>query len=964
MSFLVLCHYDSESGDIAFQHTQLVCVTLGIEEVLFCHGGIHHCTKKTGDVILDPKIPWHALEIQEVFERLETSKKGLTNEEAERRLAEYGTNKIQEEEEISKAALLINQLRNPLIGVLVVAALVSLAAGKSIDALVITIIIGVNSVIGFSQEYKAETAIQSLKSMAAPKAEVIRECRDDGKCIQISINSKELVPGDLVLLNKGDKVPADIRLYDSMNLETDESLLTGESTPVEKGVGVIEEDLSIADRKNMVFSGTLVTHGRAKGIVVSTGMETEMGRIAELVRETDESETPIQKRINSLSRYLGVLVILVAGLTLLIGILRLLNFNDILAYSLASAVSSIPEGLPAVTTVALTIGVRRMAKRNAIIRKLRAVDTLGSASAICADKTGTLTTNQMTVRKILSDNRIVGVTGVGYTREGHFEVGNEPIDHGENRALTLLLKIATLCNDARLSQEESNERNRFTIQGEPTEGALLIAARKAGLEKHELENDYPRVDEIPFTSKYRYMATFHESSGESIRAFVKGGPEDVLRMCSHFFEDGKVQELTPEKRRRIREENTQMASEALRVLAFAHQTTERESVEDFKERIQYGNPELIFVGLVGMIDPPRPMAKDAVKQCKDAGIKVIMATGDHHLTAEAIAREVGILEHGSKVITGSELDKMSEEELDAVVDETSVFARVSPGSKYRIVESLERRGHIVAMTGDGVNDAPALKAAEIGIAMGITGTDVTRETADMVLTDDNFASIVSAVEEGRVVFKNIQKVVKYLLSTNIGEDLIILVALILLPATPLILAPIQILWVNLVTDGILDVTLAMEPKEDDVMKEPPRDPTTNIVNGEILLNILYASVFMVIGTLWVFAEGYATGGLIRAQTLGFTTLAMFQVFNSLNCRSRTKSFFSLGLLTNKYLYIAIMTSVLLLVLTTILPFFQAVLGTTALSMWDWMVIISVSSSIFFADEIRKFVQEQMKKRTM
>ncbi len=905
---------------------------------------------------------WHALDVQEVFRKLNTNERGLTDDEVERRLEEYGPNELVEEEAISNLALLTSQLKNPLIGVLVIAAVLSFIAGKSIDTIVIMSVIGFNTVIGFSQEYKAEAAIQSLKSMAAPEAEVIRNLSGKGRSTEMRVKAKEIVPGDIVVLNTGDKIPADIRLFDAMNLEVDESLLTGESTAARKTLGALERDMSVADRANMVFSGTLVTHGRAKGVVVSTGMKSEMGRIAKLVRETKESETPIQKRIGALSKRLGLLALTVALLTLLLGILRGFEFYEMTMYALASAVSSIPEGLPAVATIALAIGVRRMANRNAIIRRLQAVDTLGSASAICADKTGTLTSNQMTLRRIWVDNRMVEVTGVGYSPEGQFKVDSTSIDTQNDRSLRSLLTIGALCNDARIRQDTASGEERREVYGDPTEGALVVAAEKAGFEKNSLEGRLPRVDEIPFTSKYRYMATFHNRSDQSVRVFVKGGPEAILNKCSHVLEDSEVKELTEQKRKQILESNTRMAGQAMRVLAMAHQTIEKKAIEGFKERIQYGQPDLIFVGLAGMIDPPRSEAKEAVRLCKDAGIKIVMATGDHKMTAEAIAKEVGILESDSEVLTGSDMDNMSDEELDSVIDDTSVFARVSPTHKHRIVGSLRRQGHIVAMTGDGVNDAPALKAADIGIAMGVTGTDVTRETADMVLTDDNFVSIVNAVEEGRVVFDNIRKVVKYLLSTNVGEDLIILAALVLLPGSLLILTPIQILWVNLVTDGILDVTLAMEPKEDDVMSEPPRKSTARIVNKEILLNILYVSVFMMIGTLWVFTTGYDTGGIIRAQTLGFTTMAMFQVFNSLNCRSRTKSFFSLGLFTNKYLYIAIAASILLQVSATILPFFQVTLGTTALSLWDWGLVVLVSSSVFFADEARKFVQQKMRNR--
>ncbi|MEM2969956.1 MAG: HAD-IC family P-type ATPase, partial [Candidatus Bathyarchaeia archaeon] len=468
------------------------------------------------------------------------------------------------------------------------------------------------------------------------------------------------------------------------------------------------------------------------------------------------------------------------------------------------------------------------------------------------------------------------------------------------------------------------------------------------------------IDEIPFKPRERYMATFHRTSEKEIRVCIKGAPETILERCSEILEKGLIKKLSQRKKKDILKASTEMASEALRVLALAYQTIEVEDLDVFKENMQHGRAKLIFVGLAGMIDPPRPEAKIAVQLCKRAGIKVVMATGDHKLTGEAIAKEIGILEGNSKVFTGAELDAMSDDELDAVIEETSVFARVSPTHKYRIVESLRRKGHIVAMTGDGVNDAPALKAAEIGVAMGITGTDVTKETADMVLADDNFASIVNAVEEGRVIFENIRKVVKYLIATNTGEIITILTALSLLSGVPLIFTPVQVLWVNLVTDGLLDVTLAMEPKEEDVMDQPPRKPDEKIINRDIMLNTLYVGIFMAIGTLWVFTKEWNNGDLIRAQTLGFTTMAMFQVFNALNCRSRTKSVFKIGFFTNKYLFAAIIASVSLQIMATILPFFQVALRTVPLSSWDWLTITLVSSSVFIADEVRKFVRSKVK----
>jgi len=901
---------------------------------------------------MDTENAWHALDVEEVLEKLDTGMMGLTSVESQRRLGIHGANELVEEERVSKLDLLLHQLRNPLVAVLGLAALISVAAGKMVDTVVIAGVIVLNTLIGFSQEYRAEEALRALKTMAAPEAEVIR----DG--VEVDITTREIVPGDVILLETGDRVPADVRVFEAINLEMDESMLTGESTPVRKAIETLEKELSVADRVNMAFAGTIVTQGRGRAVVVSTGMGTEMGKIANLIKETEEVQTPIQMRTMDLSRKLGLLALLASGLTFSIAIVRGFELYEVFLFSLASAVSSIPEGLPAVMTITLAVAVDRMAKRNAIVRKIQAVDTLGSATTIVTDKTGTLTTNQMTVRKIFVADKMVEVTGAGFSAEGHFEVGGKPVDPKGDESLLLTLYIAALCNDARITRSEVRADRRWDIRGDPTESALLLAAQKAGLEKDSLEEKMPRVDEIPFNPTDRYMATFHGDSTTNLKVFVKGAPRVILDMCSEVLENGAVKELTPGKREEIFETNTRMAGEALRVLAMAYQTVGTEDVSDFKGRMRDRQAKLVFVGLVGMIDPPRPEAKNAVQLCRRAGIRVIMATGDHRLTAEAIAKEVGIFDPGSKILKGVDLDNMGDGELDAVMEETSVFARSSPIHKHRIVESLRRKGHVVAVTGDGINDAPALKAAEIGVSMGITGTDVTKETADMVLTDDNFASIVSAVEEGRVVFENIRKVVKYLIATNIGEDIAILASLLLLRDAPLIFTPVQILWVNLVTDGLLDITLAMEPKEEDVMDEPPRRPNEKIINREIFLNTIYVSLFMAVGTLWVFSTEWNHGDILRAQTIGFTTMAMFQVFNSLNCRSRTRSIFRLGLFTNKYLIAAIAASVLLQVSATVLPVLQLALGTTPLSVQDWLTIVVVSSSVFVADELRKLTRSR------
>lgn len=904
---------------------------------------------------------WHNLSVEEVFTQLNTSERGLTNAEAAKRLQIYGLNELEEEKKTSKLALFMRQLKSPLVVVLVAAALISFFVEKYIDMTVILVVIALNAAIGFFQEYKAEAALQALKTMAAPEAEVIRDCPGTGGCIEMRVKTREIVPGDVIDLDAGAKVPADARIFEAINLEIDESMLTGESTPVKKTVGALPKDLPVADRANMAFSGTIVTRGRGKAVVVATGMKTEIGKIAKLIKETEKAETPIQKQTVDLSKKLGLLALLASGLILIISLLRGFEFLEAFLFVLAAAVSAIPEGLPVVITITLAIGVHRMAKRNAIIRKLQAVDTLGSATVICTDKTGTLTTNQMTTQQIFVNNKLVKVTGVGYTPEGHFEVDGAKIYAAKEEVLSFLLRVAALCNDARLRRHKLDGKQQWEIYGDTTEGALVVAAAKAGLQKDDLEAKYPRVDEIPFDPKNRYMVTFHKIAPEKLHAYVKGAPETILEQCVEILEDGKTKRLTQQRKEEILAVSTQMASEALRVLAIAYASIDAAELEDVKTAIQRGRAKLVFIGLAGMLDPPRPEAKSAVQLCKKAGIKVIMATGDHKLTAEAIAKEIGILEAGRKILTGTDLDGMSDDELDAVINETAVFARVSPAHKYRVVESLRRKGHIVAMTGDGVNDAPALKAAEIGVAMGITGTDVTKETADMVLTDDNFASIVNAVEEGRVVFENIRKVVKYLVSTNTGEIITVIAALVLLPGVPLIFTPVQILWVNLVTDGLLDKFLAMEPKEKGVMEQPPRKPKERIINRDIMLNIAYVGVFMAIGTLWMFITGYNGGGLQRAQTLAFTTIAMFQVFNALNCRSRTTSVFKLGLTTNKYLLGGIAASVSLQVLATLLPPLQTALGTIPLSPMDWLLIILVSSSVLFADEIRKLVRSKVKK---
>jgi P-type Ca2+ transporter type 2C len=916
-----------------------------------------------------PGKPFHTLSTDAALEELDTNAEGLMQAEVSSRLEEYGPNEIESKEGTSALEILWNQIKNPLVAALVFAGIISLLAGEELDAIVILVVIVVNTLIGFFQEYKAETAIEALRSQVAPEAEVLRHCPDedgDDACVEMRVKATGIVPGDIILLSSGDRVPADARLLTVANLQVDESMLTGESVGVAKKTEPMEEeDIPVAERLNLVYGGTTVTEGRGKAVVFATGERTEMGRIATLIQETEEVISPLQRQTLDLSKKLGLLALISATAIFGLGLLRGLDLHEVFLFALAMAVSSIPEGLPAVMSITLAVGVTRMAQRNAIIRRLQAVDTLGAATVICTDKTGTLTTNQMTVQQIFVDERVITVTGTGFTPEGDFEIEGEQIDPQEDDSARLALEIGALCTDAHLTQHEldgDEPEHRWEIRGDPTEGALVVAAAKANLRKGHLEKVHPRIDEIPFSSDRRFMATFHEMSEDdnnTVRVYVKGAPDTVTEFCDRRL-DNEAQSMGDAERETILDENRRMASEALRVLAVAYETLDPDDVETFKEELEYGRASLIFVGLMGMMDPPRPEAPEAVERCKGAGIRVIMATGDHKLTGEAIARQVGIFQEGDRTFTGQDMDPLSDDELDDVIGEVSVFARVSPEHKHRLVQSLQRQGQVVAMTGDGVNDAPALKAAEIGVAMGITGTDVTKETAEIVLTDDNFTSIVNAVEEGRVVFENVRKVVKYLLATNFGEVMTLFGALLFIPEMGLIITPAQILWVNLVTDGILDISLAMEPKERSVMEDRPRDRDARIINTEILLNTAWVSLFMAVGTLGIFMNVSNPDNAGLAQTMAFTTLAMFQVFNALNCRSRTKSFFSLGLLANKYLAGAIVLSVALQVLVTRVPFLQVALETEPLDLRQWGIIVLVTSSVFVADELRKFVQARIR----
>ena len=903
--------------------------------------------------MIDEKKEWHSLSPKESLESLETTPRGLSWEEAERRQAVFGVNELTDKDQISKLTILYAQLRNPLNIVLLAAAVVSYFGDKALETIVISIIIAFNALMGFIQEYKAEKAIESLRSMSMPEVDVLRLCPDGSKeCFEARIRATGLVPGDIVVLEAGDKVPADCRVIEAHNLEVDEAFLTGESTTVSKNAESLEPDTPVSDRRNILFSGSSITQGRGKALVVSTGMATEIGRITELIRESEAGEAPIQRRLKNLSLILGVFAISASLLVFTLGYLRSLEFTELLMFSLAVAVSAIPEGLLVTLTIVLSIAAFRMARRNALIRKLNAVETLGSVTAICSDKTGTLTTNQMTVRSIYADDDGFEVSGVGFNPDGRI-MGLDDREGVEDHGVGMLLEGIALCNEARIRSHEVDGEVRWEVVGDPTEGALIVAALKSGLNHEALREEHPRVDEIPFDPSRRFMVTYHEGFGSQIRAFIKGAPETIMGLSTHMRVSEEVKELTDAMRAKGNDNALEMASDALRVLSVAYADLSPADLAGHKEMVLAGNAEFVYLGNVGMMDPPRPEVKESVALCKSAGIKVIMSTGDHKATAEAVAAEIGIAEPGSRAYTGADVEQMTDEELRQLVKETTIFSRVSPEHKNRIVCALKRNGNVVAMTGDGVNDAPALKAADVGIAMGITGTDVTKEVAEMVLVDDNFATIVNAVEEGRVVFDNIRKVVQFLVTTNAAQVTTLVVALLLFPQHPLILLPIMVLWINLVTDGFFDKTLALESKEPGLMSRPPRAPDEKIIDRMTLQNVLVLAPMMAIGTLYVYNSTIDHLGVDAARTLAFVTMAMFQAWNAMNCRSRVQSIFQLGVSTNKFFSLAFVASLALLYLATTVPVLQIGLGTVPLGAAEWATAILLSSSVLIVEELRK-----------
>ena len=878
--------------------------------------------------------PWHTQTPEQACTAVDSDPSGLTSAGGERRLQKFGPNEIEQGGGISAWRLFLGQFQSVLILILLVAIGFSIQLGHLVESSVIGVIVLFAVVLGFSQEYRAERAMEALQRMAAPTASVLR----DGKLREIP--ARDLVPGDIVRLQTGNRVPADLRLLETVNLQISEAALTGESAPVTKNTKTLTNpDLPVADHSNMAYAGTTVTYGRGAGLVVATGMNTEFGRIVALLRWAERHPTPLQKSLDRVGNLLAVAAFLIVFAIVTQGILRGEPFHEMLLFGVALAVAVVPEALPAVVTISLAIGARRMVKRHALIRRLPAVETLGCTSVICSDKTGTLTKDEMTVRKLWVAGEMLSVTGVGYEPVGRIVSGGYAV--AITPPLEALLHALCLVNDAELVRVG---RGQWEVRGDPTEGALLVVATKMGMDKSALDQRFPRIGEVPFTSESKRMTTLHSGAdaGEGF-ACVKGALEVVLGACTHWHDREGEKELDEEQRARIRAEAETLASQAMRVLAVARK---RGAEWDRCDR------GLCFLGLAGMIDPPRPESKEAIAVCAKAGIRVVMITGDHPITAKVVAIELGIHRRG-RVVTGTELDAMSDEELERSVDGIEVYARVSPEHKLRVVAALQTQGRVVAMTGDGVNDAPALKQADIGVAMGVSGTDVSREAAAMTLTDDNFASIVAAVEEGRGIFSNIKKYLMYLLSSNIGE--IGLMTIATLAGLPLPLSAVQILYVNLATDGLPALALAVDPLDRVLMRQAPRDPRRGIFTGSVVLLMLIGGIWSALVNLGVFVFALEEGRpLPEAMTLVFLTLVLIQFFKAYNFRSDRYSVFR-RLFANRWLNLAVLWEVTLLLAILYTPGLREIFGVVPLGQEDWVLVLAASASIVPVLETAKSV---------
>ena len=924
---------------------------------------------------------WHSEKVDDVLRGLDVTHEGLTSQEAQERLKKYGYNELVAKKRKSALMMFLGQFKDVFILLLIAAVIFSAiigyydvltgAAEGVMEALADSIIIGaivvLVAVTGFVQEYRAEKAIEAMKKLTAPKAHVVR----DGQ--EVIIPAKEIVPGDIIVLESGDQVAADARIIEAIELKASEAVLTGESTSVNKDVPAVKSDAAISERRNTVFTATHIVYGRGKAVVTTTGMNTEFGKIAEMVQTAQEEETPLQKKLDKFASKIAKVVVGVCVLIFLLeafdvvisGIFRVEGFIQAFLSSISLAISAVPEGLPAIVTVALALGAREFARRNALVRRLSSAEGLGAVTVICSDKTGTITKGEMTVRQIYADQKFLEVTGVGYEPKGEFKLGAEVVKPEGDAEL--LLRIGALCNNAQLRKK--NEDNTWEIFGDPTEGALIVAAEKAALGKEKLGGIFPRVREIPFTSERKLMTTVHKTPQNKLVAYLKGAPETVLEKCTHILENGKEVKLTEAKINKVLQANEQLASDALRVLAMAYKQLPSASEKYEDDAIER---DLVFVGLEGMIDPPRQEAIKANKTCQKAGIRTVMITGDHKLTALAVAKEVGIFREGDLVLTGIELDKLGGTEFEQEVEKVSVYARVSPEHKLRIVNGWKKRGHIVAMTGDGVNDAPAVKAADVGVSMGITGTDVTKEASDVILNDDNFATIVKAVEQGRVIYDNVRKYARFLIACNFDELFVIgtfaiLGGLFSPELFPLPLLPAMILWINLVTDGAPAVALATDPPDVDVMDRAPRKPSEGILHGMGRF-ILMSFILQSIGTILVFsleyylfpAHPWMTNGVVfseanrllsyeEATTTAFVQAAMFELLVVWNCRSEKRSVWRMGrdAFKNKFFVIAEIASIALTLGITYIPITQQLFHLTALSPTDLAYVLGVSALALF-----------------
>jgi P-type Ca2+ transporter type 2C len=908
---------------------------------------------------------WHSLSQEEALSKLGSDTAGLSVQEAQKRFTVYGPNELKKQKGKSPLKLLLEQFTDVLMIILLIAIALSFIVGEPTDAAIILVIVVASAALGFSQEYRSEKAVEALKKMTSPTANVLRGDRE------IKVPADQLVPGDIILLYTGDKVPADARLLEAHALKVDEASLTGESAPVGKTYETVSERTLLNDRRNMVFMGTIVVYGRGKAVVTGTGMNTEFGKIAELVQAAPSEQTPLEKRLSGVGKWIGIICVTVAVSVGVIGILvEHRKIVDMILWAVSLAVAAVPEALPAIVTGALAIGMYRMAKVSTIVKRLPAVETLGSTSVICSDKTGTMTKGEMTVQQIYVNHQTLNVTGIGYSPNGEFQQENETVNPDEH--LIALLKTATLCNDSNI--EKNEKTGTWCVKGDSTEGALVVVARKVDIKKEQLEAMEPRIAEIPFSSERKRMTTIHGTNGKKF-AYMKGAPEVVLECCDKIFLDGKVQPLSKDIIAEYLKVTETMALQALRNLGFAYRELPSD-ISKFDEALEH---HFVFLGVVGMIDPPRSEVRDAIAICKNAGIRVVMITGDHKLTATAVAKALRLLDEKEdhRVLTGKQLEEMTDEQLADTVEKVAVYARVSPEHKMRIVKAWKGKDEVVAMTGDGVNDAPALKMSDIGIAMGITGTEVTKEAADMVLADDNFASIVKAVKEGREIYDNIKKYLTYLLQCNIMEILVMFFAVVSVPYlarafTPnsdidlvsnagIALTAVQILWVNLVTDGLPAIALGIDPGDPDLMQRKPRKPKESLFSRDVKTFLTAMPIFMATILLIAFFARLpweSASNLTDARTTLFTSMVMMELAVAISCRSLKFPLFKVGPFKNKFLLIAIFSSFALQLFVLYAPDIQGLFDVQVPGVVDWSIAVLYALLVFVTLEVGKFISSK------